>query len=250
MNSQCLAALFKQNTNDSLATSGRLGRSRRSCSTTRRRCCSIFFHIPCGCRGTASRRAPDRHPFFLGDIIFLALQSEGALISHHLPSVFFGQLTLPRLHLGIGHTFGDTPEPDRVRVELHTFGVAEIPGSGFDRLPVLSMAARAIHVDIFRADKIWRPSSMIFSSAHHPAGICLSAYSAGGGGGATIGPSPPSPHPATVTLNPAAPTKRAVLSHAMRFIESHPLLSLPIFTLPSAWFSAASDDQPPISTGL
>jgi len=36
----------------------------------------------------------------------------------------------------------------------------------------------------------------------------------------------------------------------MRFIESHPLLSLPIFTLPSAWFSAALGDQPAISTGL
>src|SRR5215510_779681 len=36
----------------------------------------------------------------------------------------------------------------------------------------------------------FRPSSALAASAHQPAGICLSAYSAGAGGGGTIGPSP------------------------------------------------------------
>jgi hypothetical protein len=34
--------------------------------------------------------------------------------------------------------------------------------------------------------KISLPSAMIFSSLHHPAGMCLSAYSGGAGGGGPV----------------------------------------------------------------
>src|SRR3989441_9266062 len=65
------------------------------------------------------------------------------------------------------------------------------------------------------------PSAMIFSSAHHPAGMCLSAYSGGAGGGGWMGPSSAS-HP--VKSTPTYP----IIASAIRpliFITAFKLLS-------------------------
>src|SRR3989442_2907253 len=65
------------------------------------------------------------------------------------------------------------------------------------------------------------PSAMIFSSAHHPAGMCLSAYSGGAGGGGWMGPSSAS-HP--VKSTPTHP----IIASAIRpliFITALKLLS-------------------------
>src|SRR5712692_7833890 len=69
--------------------------------------------------------------------------------------------------------------------------------------------------------KISLPSAMIFSSAHHPAGMCLSAYSGGAGGGGWMGPSSAS-HP--VKSTPTHP----IIASAVRpliFITALKLLS-------------------------
>src|SRR5262249_151664 len=42
--------------------------------------------------------------------------------------------------------------------------------------------------------KSFLPSSILAASVHQPAGMCLSAYSAGAGGGGTMGPSDSPPH--------------------------------------------------------
>src|SRR5207249_11195353 len=82
-------------------------------------------------------------------IVSHTLGPEGPLVGHGLPPVLLWQLALPGLHLGVGHPFRDPPEPDAVGVELHPFGLAEVPGARLDRLSVLAMAGRAIHVDVF-----------------------------------------------------------------------------------------------------
>src|SRR5712691_9655361 len=69
--------------------------------------------------------------------------------------------------------------------------------------------------------KISLPSAMTFSSAHHPAGMCLSAYSGGAGGGGWMGPSSAS-HP--VKSTPTHP----IIASAIRpliFITALKLLS-------------------------
>src|SRR5688572_10020046 len=117
-----------------------------------------------GGRGLASRalarwhgsrplRRADRHPFILHHIKFQTLQSERALEGHDLPSVLLGKLALPGLHLGVLDPLGDAPEPDRVRVELHPFGIPEVPRPGFHGLSVFPVAARAIHINIRFADE-------------------------------------------------------------------------------------------------
>src|SRR4030095_4777119 len=47
-----------------------------------------------------------------------------------------------------------------------------------------------------------RPSSAFAASPHQSDGMCLSAYSAGAGGGGTIGPSPPPSPPQAATTSP------------------------------------------------
>src|SRR2546428_3793326 len=91
--------------------------------------------------------------------------------------------------------------------------------------------------------KISLPSAMIFSSAHHPAGMCLSAYSGGAGGGGWMGPSSAS-HP--VRSTPTHP----IIASAIRpliFITALKLLS---YLLLSAHPSHKKDAWLPRFTAL
>src|SRR6266545_7876036 len=97
--------------------------------------------------------------------------------------------------------------------------------------------------------KISLPSAMIFSSAHHPAGMCLSAYSGGAGGGGSIGPSS-SAHPAM--MSPKLPMI-ASIARLVIFIAALKLLSfLQISRIKKTLFFRASRprSQAPESTYL